>query len=903
MAQKNKDNFAIPKPSTAEEIQKSILDNQTLRQQTLLKDYPVRSVGPTIMGGRVVDIEANPRKPKQFYVALASGGLFKTENNGQSFKPIFDHQDRLTIGDIALSYSNPEIIWVGTGENNSSRSSYAGFGVYKSKNGGETWQKVGLENTQHVGRIVIHPQNADIVWVAAIGSLYSKNKERGIFKTQDGGKTWKQVLFVNDSTGVIDLVINPKNPNQLWACSWERSRKPWDFKEGGIGSAVYRSEDGGETWQKSMEGLPESQFLGRMGIDVCIQTPNILYLVVDNQKRIKKEPKPTSEPEKNLKISLKDLATMSKETFLALPDADLDTLLRVNRFPEFYNAKRIKNEVRKGLYLPKQIAEYNKNANDDLFDTEVIGAEIYKSEDGGKSWKKTHTKPLETMFFTYGYYFGQIRVNPIYPHQIYVFGVTLQRSDDGGKTFKPLQPEKIHADHHAMWINILDSEHILVGNDGGVYQSYDAGEHFIHLNSIPAGQFYTVAIDFEKPYNIYGGLQDNGTYFGSSKSVPNQNENWENIGGGDGMFVQVNPQNNQELYVGFQFGNYYRIEKSARKRKYITPKHLIGEPPLRFNWRTPLLLSKHSSNILYIASQKLHFSLNKGDTWNTISPDLTKNRPQGDVPFSTISAVAESPLKFGLLYVGTDDGNVWITKNNGDTWENITKGLPENRWVAHLYASTHDQATVFVVLNGYRFDEFKTYIFQSNDYGKTWTSLKNNLPDEVCNVLIQDLQNPEILYLGTDQALYVSVNQGKTWQIMGKNLPNVAIYDLVQHPRDNELVIGTHGRSIYVIECKYLQNVEWDKQIQIFSPIIEPSAQETNLITYFKQDTSKKVTVKLWEDNPTQTMIFEKDFEIQKGFNCLKISLKNDQGERLKKGKYKLTIQQGTDSQEITIML
>jgi photosystem II stability/assembly factor-like uncharacterized protein len=898
--------------STLTERQAAAKQKEMLQQNSIFKEYPIRSIGPCTMGGRIVDVAVNQRDNKKFYVAYASGGVFKTDNNGQTFTPIFDNQARLTVGDIELSPANENLLWVGTGENNSSRSSYAGFGVYKSEDGGKSWIHCGLENTQHIGRVVAHPSDVNTAWVASIGALYSKNTDRGVYKTTDGGKTWRKTLYLNDSTGVIELIVNPLNPKQLWAGAWERARKSWDFKENGAQSGLYLSEDGGETWTRVTNGLPEAKYIGRIGLDIALSQPNTLYMVLDNQEKFKKAEEP--EEDNKLKFKLKDFEKMAKEDFSKLNEADLDSFLLKSGFPSKYKAKLVKEDVQKGKYLPSALSNYFKNANDDLVTGEVKGAEVYRSDDGGKSWRKMNTYHLEGVFSTYGYYFAQIRVSPLNPEVIYIHGVPFLRSEDGGKTFKSIAPfNKVHADHHALWINPKDDNHIILGNDGGLYLSYDRGNQYWHINNVAVGQFYTVDVDMEKPYNVYGGLQDNGVYMGSSLSAPDDPEAWKSIMGGDGMYVQVNPKNSKLIYTGFQFGNHFRLENG--KNTYITPKHDLGEAAYRFNWRSPVILSKHNPDVVYFASNKLLRSMNKGDNWEVISGDLTKNLPQGDVPFSTISSFAESPLKFGLLYVGTDDGNVWLSKNGGGSWESIAVGLPADRWVSSIFSSAIDEKTVFISLTGYRFDEIKAYIYKSSDYGKTWTSIKGNLPDEAVNVIAQDAVNSDLLYCGTDEGAYLSLNGGVNWQALTGDFPNVATYDLIVHPRDNELVLATHGRSFYVMDVKPLQkmtgdnlkkpiiaykakalkyNKMWGKSRTPYSDKIEPKVE----LMYYLPNAVNKLNVIVKDANGL--VINTLEGKTSAGFHTLKWNASTAQGAYLSVGKYTLEFTDGRVKEEMS---
>ncbi|MTI20204.1 glycosyl hydrolase [Fulvivirga sp. RKSG066] len=903
---------------SAQTSQNAYQQRDALAEKSILNSYEARNIGPVVQGGRIVDIAVNEQNQKEYYVAYASGGVFKTENHGITFNPVFDEIDALGIGDIALAPSNPQIVVVGTGENNSSRSSYAGSGVYKSTDGAKTWESIGLEDTQHIGRVIIHPENPDVIWVASMGALYSHNEARGVYKTTDGGETWNKTLYVNDSTGIIDLVINPQNPDQLWASSWERTRKASNFKGNGPGSAIFRSDDGGNTWNKIVEGFPEGKQVGRIGLDVAASSPNIIYAFLDNQAETKEK----KEQDKSDDLKLQDFKDMTVQQLLALDDEIIKNFLDKNNFPKKYTPQLLKKEIRQGKYEPKAVANYFGDANAALFNTSVVGAELYRSDDYGDTWKKMNSYDLDGVYFTYGYYFGEVRVAPDNPDLAYIFGVPLLKTTDGGETYARIDTiGDVHVDHQALWIDPSDSKHVLLGNDGGLYESYDEGANWRHINNMSVGQFYTVNVDMEKPYNVYGGLQDNGTLVGSSKSIPNRTAKWERIFGGDGMFVVPDARNKDIIYTGFQFGNYYRMDRSSNDFDKITPQHDIGEPQLRFNWRTPLKLSDHNQDIVYIGSQRLHRSFDKGDTWESISPDLTKNLPQGNVPFSTISTFSESPLKFGLIYVGTDDGNVQVTKSGGGDWAKINNGLPANKWVSAVFASPHNQAEVFVSLNGYREDDFSTYIYMSEDYGQSWKSLKSNLPDVVVNDLIQDPVNPNLLYLGTDHGTYISLNKGNSWEVL-KSIPNVATYDLLVHPRDNELVVGTHGRSIFIVDAKPLQKIAGnaDLKVVLFEVddvrhsyrwgesrygYLKPYLPQVNLNYFIENAGEVTFSVK----NEEGTVIRSWSSSAKKGFNKEKWDVKVSYAPKkkkaegvynfIKKGKYTIEISANgqTDSQ------
>lgn len=785
--------------STARDVMNASQARGELRSTSALSALPARQIGPQVQGGRIVDLEVHPQRSTTWYTAYASGGLWRTTNNGQSFEPIFDNQAALGIGDIALCQEQPEVIWIGSGENNSSRSSYAGAGVFRSTDGGGSWVHKGLTGTQHIGRVIAHPSDPNTAWVAAMGPLYTEGPDRGLYKTTDGGKNWRKTLFVNDRTGIIDLVIDPIDPNTLYAAAWERLRKAWDFDGDGPGSGIYKSTDGGETWNLSMSGIPQGERTGRLGLAISPQDPNVLYAFLDNQEV---DPALTTE-DTIAGITARSLGEMDRAAFLKLEDTKLDSFLRGKGYPEKYTAEVVKKDVEAGKYGVEQVAKYFGDANEALFQTGVKGAEVYRSNDGGNTWKMTHDGPLQGVSFTYGYYFGQVRVAPDDADRVYITGVPFLQSKDGGANWSRVDTFGIHVDHHALWINPKDTDQMILGNDGGLYLSYDKGVHWTHINNLPVGQFYTVHVDMAKPYNVYGGLQDNGVKKGSSRSIPGRTEEWENVFGGDGMFVVTDEKNPGLVYTGFQFGNYFRIDKG--KYKGITPSHDIGEEPYRWNWRTPLRQSPHNHEILYFGSQYLLRSMDMGDNWERISPDLTGNRqPRGNVPYSTISTLSESPLKFGLIWVGTDDGRVHVTTDGGNSWSRVDEGLPQNLWASKVLASPHDKNTAFLSLTGYREDDFHAYVYKTTDLGKTWTSLRGNLPEESVNVVLQDPVSPDLLYLGTDHGSYASLDGGVNWQFLAQ-LPNVASYDMVVHPRENELVVGTHGRSIFVLDAKPLQ--------------------------------------------------------------------------------------------------
>lgn len=811
-AQVKRDNkslpLKVPHYTPAKERIKSLEDKKERMEASILSELPFESVGPTVFGGRVSDIEVSPEDPTHFYVGYASGGLWKTENNGQTFEPFFQDQMVITIGDLAVDW-NRNTIWLGTGEVNSSRSSYAGAGMFKSTDGGKTWEHKGLGETHHIGRVLLHPTDTNTIWVAALGHLYSPNFERGVFKTTDGGESWKKVLFVDSNTGAVDLMFDPQNSNVLYAATWERSRRAWNFEEAGSGSGIWKSVDGGDNWQNlstSGNGFPTGKGVGRIGLTATtVAGQTILFAVVDNQNR-----RPPDE-EDTEGLQKKDFEGMKKETFLSLSNQALETFLRDKGFPKKYTAESVKSMVEKGEIQPDALKMYLESGNNQLFDTEVIGTEVYRSNDSGQSWVRTHADYLDAVYYSYGYYFGQIRVAPGNPQKLYVFGVPIIKSVDGGKTWESILGDNVHVDHHDLWINPAKEEHLILGNDGGINISYDEGKNWFKVAHPPVGQFYYIGVDHKEPYNIYGGTQDNGVWMGPSNY--RQGKRWqmsghypyESILGGDGMQIMVDTRTNNTVYTGFQFGNYYRINTASGEREFISPKHKLGERPYRFNWQTPIHLSVHNQDILYMGSQKVHRSLDKGETWEEISTDLTKGGMEGDVPFGTLTTLHESPLQFGLLYAGSDDGLAHVSHDGGYNWENISSKLPEDYWVSRIQASVHKKSRVYLCLNGYRWDNFNTLLYVSDDFGKSWDKIGKDLPLETVNVIKEDPENPNLLYVGTDHGLHVSLNRGKDFLPAGKDLPFVPVHDVVIHPKNGDILVGTHGRSIFKGSARQLQ--------------------------------------------------------------------------------------------------
>ncbi|WP_179344485.1 WD40/YVTN/BNR-like repeat-containing protein [Winogradskyella ursingii] len=885
--------FAIAQqPATsAETVKKALEQKEAMTESSLVKNVPFENIGPTIMSGRVVDVDVNPDLPSEFYVGYASGGVWHTINNGTTFTPILDNSDTQNVGDIAVHWPT-RTIYVGTGENNASRSSYAGIGILKSTDNGESWENLGLMDAHHFAPILIHPDNPDVVVVGATGHLYSPNKERGIYKTTDGGKTWEQTLFVDDMSGIIDLQTNPDNYNLMFATSWTKDRKAWNFDGSGSNSAIYKSTDAGETWTKvstEKSGFPTGDGVGRIGI--AVYNDNVVYAIHDSQFRRKEDTSTSSSSDDGL--TKEDFKSMSTSEFLALDDKKLDQFLKNNGFQEKYRAQSVKQMVRSGNVKPVDLAKYLEDANSMLFDTPVVGAEVYKSTDGGMTWKKTHDDYLDGIYYSYGYYFGHVHVSPANEDHIYIYGVPILKSKDGGKTFTSINAENVHADHHALWINPKNPNHLVNGNDGGVNITYDDGDNWIKNNSPAVGQFYAINVDNEKPYNVYGGLQDNGVWVGAHNARENKSWEqqgqypWKSIMGGDGMQVQIDDRNSDIVYTGFQFGIYFRLNLDTDEQTFIQPKHTLGENPYRFNWQTPILLSPHNQDILYLGGNKLMRSMNQGDDWEAISGDLTSGGKKGNVAYGTLASISESPFQFGLIYTGSDDGLIHVTKDAGATWTNISNTLPKDLWVSRVVASQHKKERIYVALNGYRWDDFKVYAYMSDDYGQTWKDISSNIPASPVNVIREDPSNENILYLGTDNGAYVSFDMGDSWEVFSNGVPNVAVHDIVIQPEAKDLLLGTHGRSIYKADIASLQkmNSEMNSKSITFSDIDAvrysgrwgssfsqwSDAYEPEVTIQFYSNSSGEKMMKILSENGAE--LNSMSIDVDKGFNYVDYNL------------------------------
>ncbi len=796
-------NFAASAaPSTSAERWTAWERHQQLQASTPLAGLSWRAIGPIVQGGRIVDIEVVPGEPYSFYVAYASGGVWKTTNNGVTFSPLSDQLATMISGDLAIDPNHPQRLWVGSGEANASRSSYAGLGLFRSDDGGASFRPAGLDDADRIARIIVDPDNGDRVYVAVQGRLYTPGGARGVYRTVDGGDSWEQVLAgANEWTGATDLSFDPSNSQVIYASLWDKARRPWDFRDSGPGSGIYKSSDGGDSWTRLSNGFPSGNHVGRIGLAVAPSQPQTVYAVLDNQQTVPAELADRGEHP----LAPLRLRDMSKDEFLR-QDTDLvDGFLRGTDLPLDIDAKKLMQMLRSGELSMQQLRDKLSDGNSALFDAAPRGIEVYRSDDGGQRWAKTHEAVLGEFYYTFGYYFGQIRVAPDDPDRIYLLGVPMMSSADGGKNFVGINQPDVHVDHHAWWIDPQAPQRIYSGNDGGLDVSYDGGESWLKLDRQAVGQSYAVAVDMAEPYNVYTGLQDNGTLRGSSKADPDDIDAWSMINGGDGMQIQIDPRDPKIFYSGYQFGFYSR--QGSSNDGQVRPRPGLFDPALRFNWQTPIALSSHNPDILYMGANRLYRSMDQGVSWSAISPDLSRSEQRGDVPFATITSISESSIQFGLIWAGTDDGQIHVSVDGGVSWSSRSKGLPSELWVSRVVASSAERERVYLALNGYRNDDQRAYLYRSEDLGRRWTSIAAGLPAEPINVVREDPVNPEVLYVGTDRGVYASIDRGDSWLALGEGLPNVPVHDLVVHPRDRELVAGTHGRSVWVLDVLPLQDL------------------------------------------------------------------------------------------------
>lgn len=720
-----------------------------------LAGLKLRTIGPANMSGRTVDIAVVEKDPIIFYAATATGGIWRTMDNGTTWAPVFENEAVHAVGTISIFQPNPDILWVGTGERANRQSASWGDGIYKSTDAGKTWTNVGLRDSRHIGRIATHPSNPDIVWVAAMGNLFAPSRERGLFKTTDGGKTWKNTLYVDEDTGVVDVAVDPTDPSIVYAASHQRRRAAYGFHGGGPGAALWKSTDGGETFRRLTNGLPPGEY-GRIGISIYRKDPKIVYVCIEQGSG--------------------------------------------------YNAS----------------TEYA-----------VYEAGVFRSEDKGESWKHmSNWNPRPT-------YGSQIMVDPSDDQRVYMEN-PFSFSDDGGKTFKA-PPQTLHGDDRYVWVDPKDSRHLIKADDGGVGISYDRGLKWLYVASLPVSQWYRVAVDMQRPFWVYGGLQDNGSWAGPSATPYSSgilNEDWIRTNGGDGFFSVPEPDGS-EVYSNGQYLTLNRFNMKTREGRVIRPwnnplgeapklgnwgppRPLVGDFTYPANWDAPIIMSPHDTKTLYAGMRRLFRSHDRGETWTDLGDlstgvDRRTLKIMGQTPnertlslddgvpyYATITALAESPLRKGWIYAGTDDGNVQISTNEGTTFTNVASkvtGLPKSSWIAGLEASRHTAGIVYLVADNHRNGDDANYVFKSTDNGQTWASIEGDLPkNRSLHTLREDPKNPNLLYLGSEFGLFLSFDGGKHWIELKNNMPRMAFYDLVIHPRDNDLVLATHNRGIWILD-------------------------------------------------------------------------------------------------------
>lgn len=839
---------------------------------TWAKAFHFRSIGPANMGGRITAISVLPSDPSTYWIATASGGLLKTVNNGTTFEHQFDKEATVSIGDVCVAPSNKNIVWVGTGENNPRNSVSFGDGVYKSTDGGATWKNMGLKKSFQIGKVLVHPTNPDVVYVGALGRLYGSNEERGLFKTTDGGQTWSKIHYIDDKTGVIDMRMHPTEPDTLYIATWERARDGFDSwpggglpdgydaydpsKKWGPGAGIFKTTDGGKSFKKLTKGLPSNN-LGRIGLDIYLKDPNVLYAIIDCEKiGMGTAPKNAASTAymgvigedvdqdggaklttiteggpadkaglkaNDVVVKMGDKQITSYQAMLDLardakPNDKVKVVVKRNDKEETLELTYGERPAQKGgigggmggaggfggpggpTATRPNAANYGgqaANIQDRQGPNSHEYGGVYMSKDAGESWTRINSVNPRPM------YFSQIRVDPSDSKYLYVLGVSMYRSTDGGKTFNPYS-RGIHADQHALWINPKDGRHQIIGTDGGFYVSYDRATTWEHINHFALGQFYHVAVCNKKPYFCYGGLQDNGCWGIPSMSLRGGpvNEDVISINGGDGYVCRVDPNDPDQIYGESQNGGMMRVNLRTNERASLKPTPPAGQR-YRFNWNTPYVLSHHNSNIVYMAGNYVFRSVKKGSEAVVISPDITRTK------HGSATAFAESPSNPDVLWVGTDDGYLWISKNGGKDWTNVTEklGLTKPLWVATIEASRFSEGRAYVAFDGHRLDDDAPHLYMTDDFGQTWKPITANLPTGSTRVLREDVKNPNLLYAGTEFAFFVSLNRGGSWTKFNSNLPTVAVHEVAVHPTAGEIVVATHGRSLWIADVTALRQM------------------------------------------------------------------------------------------------
>jgi photosystem II stability/assembly factor-like uncharacterized protein len=774
-----------------------------------------RSIGPAVTGGRIHSVEALASDPSTIYLGSAAGGLWKTTNKGTTWTPLFQDQAVSTFGDVTVAPSNPDVVWVGTGEQNNRQSTSWGNGVYRSIDGGRTWAHLGLDETRHIGNIQVHPQNPDIAYVAALGNLWAESTDRGVFKTSDGGNTWQKSLFVDTMTGVVDLAMDPSDPNILYAAAYQRLRQAWGFNGGGPGSGIYKTTDGGENWRllDQTNGIPVGD-KGRIGIAMSASNPRVL------------------------------------------------------------------------------------NATIQTPDRETEG--IYRSEDGGETWLRVNPLNPRPM------YYSHIYIDPLESRRVYVLGTSSYRSEDGGRTFteiavSPTYDVGVHRDHHSLWIDPSDTRHLYLGSDGGFYESWDRGEAWIKIDNLTIAQYYAIGVDMRDPYFIYGGLQDNHSWMSPSATrnwAGILRDDWRQIGFSDGMYQQSDPTNHRYIYSNSPSGNLTRVDAESGDALAIRPIPPAGEPPYRFYWTTPSLISQHDPKVVYFGGNRLFISRNRGASWDrtedlsrridrdtlpimgVLGSDIKMSRHDGVSGFGASVTIAESPLDPNILWIGFDDGNVQVSRDGGKTWTEVSgnvRGVPDGTYVSRLIASVAGAGVAYATFDARRSGDFAPYVFRTRDFGSTWEPIMGGLPSGSATVIREHPKNPRLLFLGTEHALFVSTDAGASWVRFGAGLPTTLYRDLIIHPRDGDLIVGTHGRGIWIVD-DLTPLVEWSPTIASAEAHLF-TIQPATMFQFWKNESYRGNTEFVGENPPFGTLI---SYHLGSAAPSVRITMANHRGETVR---------------------
>ena len=779
--------YALMALATVSLIPTSAVAQMAAIDEARLATFRPRLIGPAVMSGRVHDIESLPSDPSTIFLATASGGLWKSTNRGHTWRNVFADKDVSTFGDVAIAPSDPRVMYAGTGEQNNRQSSSWGNGVYRSDDAGETWRHLGLVETRHIGKVLVHPDDPDMAYVAALGNLWQGSEERGVYRTRDGGRTWQRIHHVDQYTGAVDLVMDSRNPETLYYAAYQRLRRTWGFNGGGPGGGIYRSTDGGDSWTELTNGLPPGD-KGRIGLAISESNPRVLYALV-------------------------------------------------------------------------------QHAEDDLQGT-------YRSEDGGASWTRVNSLNPRPM------YYSEIFIDPSSEDRIYVLGTSSYKSEDGGRTFeeiaeRPTYDVGVHADQHALWIDPDDPNHLYLAGDAGLWETYDRGVNFRKINNLPIGQFYAIGVDNRDPYWVYGGMQDNHSWMGPSETrrwIGIIDDDWQQTGFGDGMYQQVDPTNHRFVYANSNGGGYYRFDAETGDMLDIRPRAPEGEPAYRWDWVSPSLISVHDPSVVYLGGNRLFISGDRAESWTrtedltrrddrdelelmgVFGADITISRNDGTSNYGEIIVIAESPVDPRVLWVGTDDGNVQVSRDGGLTWTEVSsniEGVRNGTYVSRVVGSRTGPGVAYVAFDAHRDGDFEPYVYRTRDFGRTWQPLMADLPSGSVNSMVEHPDNPDLLFLGTEHSLFVSTNAGANWARM-PHLPTTHMDDLVIHPREKDLIIGTHGQSLWILDDSG-PLAEWTASVAAASVHVF-SIQRATIFNY-RKDTSYRGQAEFHGTNPVSGAI------------------------------------------------